>query len=178
MQIEKDKILENRMRTLVRAWAKLAFAGRIDKNIFILNHSIATKVIRYYAQDIEVLKARYGIPDRVQAPKIAGLMANAITKFRPVVPIDGRQQDIENSDCNELLSIYYGICVCANFGENNYDYEAMTVLVSKPEFSDWFKRFIYLLRERNYTSEALVMVFETLCFMAFPENVNLATEKF
>jgi hypothetical protein len=62
MQIEKDRILENRMRTLVRAWAKLAFAERIDKNIFILNHSIATKVIRYYAQDIEVLKARYGIP--------------------------------------------------------------------------------------------------------------------
>ncbi len=177
MQTEREQMLGNRMKTLARAWAKLAFAGRIDKDIFILNHSIATKVIRYYAQDIEVLKTRYGIPDKVQAPKIAGLMANAITKFRPVVPINGRQQDIENVDCNELLAIYYGICICANSAESSSGHQLMADLVSRVEFSDWFKRFIYLLRERNYTSEALVMVFETLCFMAFPENVNSASER-
>jgi hypothetical protein len=33
---------------------------------------------------------------------------------------------------------------------------------------EWFDRFKYLLHERNYTSEALMMVFETLCLTAFP----------
>jgi hypothetical protein len=44
-------------------------------------------------------------------------------------------------------------------------------LAAHQRFYAWLDRFIYLLRERNYTSESLIVVFETLCWVFFPDNM-------
>jgi len=169
---ERLILIENRMRSLAKAWGRLLYGKNplAYKELFILNNAIATRVIKYYVRDLDFLKIRYGIPDRVQTPKIAGLVANAILKYRPLVPKDGKQEGIENNEINEFLAIYYGICICAKYEENGE--RLMAELILKDSFYEWFKRFMFLLRERNYTSESIVMVFETLCLAAFPDSLN------
>ena len=39
-------------------------------------------------------------------------------------------------------------------------------------FEPWLKDFVYLLHHRNYTSEGLIFVYETVCHMKFPENLE------
>jgi hypothetical protein len=167
----RNKLMDDRMRTLVLTWALLAAKVNLPYNrLFTLNHSIASRVIRHYVGDLDVLKMRYNIPNRVQTPKIAGLMANAILKYRPLVPTNGKQKDIDNNEVNEYLAAFHGIFVCANFQNNGF--QAMVDLVGRPFFDAWLKRFIYLLRDRNYTSESLIMTFETLCLAAFPDAIE------
>jgi hypothetical protein len=42
-------------------------------------------------------------------------MANAVLKYRPLVPKDSAVEGIENNEVNEYLAAYHGIIVCANF---------------------------------------------------------------
>ena len=175
---ERTKLLENRMRSLAKAWGRLLFGKNLlkHKELFTFNSSIASKAIMHYARDLDFLKQRYSIPDRVQTPKIAGLMASAILKYRPLVPKNGGQTDIEDNEINEFLAIYYGICICAKYEENGE--QEMVALLAKESFYEWFKRFIFLIRERNYTSESLIMVFETLCLAAFPNSITENLQSF
>jgi hypothetical protein len=171
---EREKLMGRRMRSLAMSWAVAAMAdGLPHRKLFTFNNSIASKVIRHYVKDLDVLRNRYKIPHRVQAPKVAGLMASAVLKYRPLVPTNCKQNNIDDNEVNEYLAIYHGIIVCANFNKNGI--QAIIDLTDKPFFDEWFKRFVYLLRERNYTSESLIMVFETLCFAAFPEAIELKT---
>ncbi|MDR2692869.1 MAG: hypothetical protein LBB74_01475 [Chitinispirillales bacterium] len=43
--------------------------------------------------------------------------------------------------------------------------------MAKPHFRVWLDRFLFLLRERNYTAESLIMTFEMLCLAAFPDSM-------
>jgi hypothetical protein len=159
-----------RVRSLALAWAAV---DPPHKEVFVFNPSIVVKAIRHYVEDLNILKKRYGIPNRVQAPRIAGLMANAILKYRPLVPMEGTQKGIDNNMVNEYLAIYHGISICANFETDGK--QAMAGLINKPFFDEWLKRFVFLLHERNYTTEALIVIFETLCLAAFPEAIESKT---
>jgi hypothetical protein len=52
----------------------------------------------------------------------------------------------------------------------------MAKLMASQYFKKWYRRIIYLVRERNYTSEALIAIFETLCLAAFPEGMTTEAE--
>jgi hypothetical protein len=171
---EGQTVAVKRMTGLVKSWKRL-----LDENLesawqyMAFNASIAAKAVRHYVRDLEILKFRYNIENRAQMPKIAGLMANAILKYRPLVPVDGKRRDVEYIKANEALAIYHGLCVCANYGKiGDANHRLLIALMSKPLFAVWLKRFMYLLQERNYTSEALIMVFETLCMSAFPNSMT------
>jgi hypothetical protein len=72
-------IAEKRMIGLVKHWKRLLDENLVgDWQHMAFNASIASKVVRYYVRDLNILKQRYKIPQRAQMPKIAGLMANAI----------------------------------------------------------------------------------------------------
>jgi hypothetical protein len=170
----RAKLLKKRARSLAVSWRVASMASDLPyKGLFTFNRSIASKAVRHYSKDLDVLRNRYNIPHLVQAPKVAGLMASAVLKYRPLVPTNCKQGDIEDNEVNEYLAIWHGIIVCANFKDDGK--YAMGDLARKPFFDEWLKRFVYLLRERNYTSESLVMVFETLCFAAFPEAIESKT---
>lgn len=162
----------------------LKMAGRnnfLMKDIFTLNRSLALKTIRFYVQNIDTLKDIYGIEDKVAASKIAGLMASAILRFRPLVPIDGKVEweEIEDNECNEFLAIYHGLNICA--AEHPNGIEMMNEFMVSPAFDKWFKQFMYLLLEREYTAESLIVIFETLCVTVFcrelPKMYPLPMEK-
>jgi len=175
MLTEADKfdLPEKRMGTLARAWLSILEKIAVpDKRLFVLNPALASKVIRHYVNDLEHLKRRYGIPERAQPPKVAGLMAGAILKYRPLVPADGWDVNVEDSPVNEYLAIFHGIAVCAQYDNVGHGNRAMAALMAKPCYRLWLDRFLYLLRERNYTSESLIMTFETLCMAAFPDSLT------
>jgi len=164
------KLLETRMKTLAISWFDLRDKTKLrNRELFVFNHAIAVKVVKHYAKDLAILKDRYGIGDRAQPPKVAGLMANAVLKYRPLVPNAGKQKDIEENRVNEILAVYHGICICAGYYEGGID--VLRKLTAQPQFYVWLDRFIYLLRERNYTSESLIMIFETLCWVFFPNSL-------
>jgi hypothetical protein len=160
-----EDIAKKRLVTLVKAWAKLVSNGAMDSSKYTLNASFANKAVEHYLRDLEALKRRYGIPGKVEMPKIAGLMAYSIMKFKPLIPINGKEENIKDFGGNELLAIYYGLCVCADLGNGNADDEAIQNLLANPFFKEWFGKFNYLLSERNYTSESLIMIFDTLGFV-------------
>jgi len=174
MPTDKEDIenAEKRMRTMAYTWLRILTGAAVpNKQLFTLNPSIASKVIRHYVADLDILKQRYGIPQKAQPPKVAGLMANAILKYRPLVPTDPFDLNVENSQVNEYLAILHGISVCAQYEKPGIGNQAMAALMVKPHFRLWFSRFLFMLRERNYTSESLIMTFETLCMAAFPESM-------
>jgi len=160
------------MGTLAKAWLNISTRGNVPgKELFTLNPAIAGRVVRHYVNDLDHLKQRYGIEKNAQPPKVAGLMANAILKYRPLVPTDEWDVNIGSSQPNEFLAIFHGITVCAEYGETGLGNRAMAALMAKPNFRVWLDRFLFLLRERNYTSESLIMTFETLCMVAFPDSM-------
>jgi len=142
-----------------------------DKHLFELNPSLAVKVAEHYYGDLTHLKQRYGISGLAEAPKVAGLMANAILKYRPAVPKDCLQWNIEDAEVNEVLAIYHGICICASYNTRGIGNEPMAKLMTMPYFRKWYHRIIYLVKERNYTSESLIAIYETLCLAAFPDGL-------
>jgi hypothetical protein len=160
-----EDLKRKRAMALANAAVRLMEKGAIDKSKYVLNAILLDKAVGHYLLNLEFLKKRYGIQDKAKMPKIAGLMAYSITKFKPLVPMHGVKLDTKYLDANEWLAIYYGLCACADMGNGNADEEALGLVVSNPFFEDWFKSFKYLLGERNYTAESLVMVFETLGFV-------------
>jgi len=160
---KRDNNAHKRIETFVKAYAALADNGKFDRNKFTINASFASNAVKHYLDDLDALKKRYGITDLVQTPKIAGLMANAILKFRPIVPIDGREPNISGVDINEYVAIYHGLVACAGDGKANED--KIRQFMRKSSFKNWFKGMRFLLKNRNYTAESLYMIFETICSM-------------
>jgi hypothetical protein len=155
-----------RVVSLAMAAIRLMSKGVIDESKYALNAAILNKTVERYLQDLEFLKKRYGIPNRANMSKIAGLMAYEIVKFKPLTLINGKDQSVKNSNANEWLAIYYGLCVCADLGNGNADESKLVVaIISNSFFEEWFRNFKYLLEERCYTAESLIMVFETLGFV-------------
>ena len=161
-----ENLKKKRAESLIKASVRLMSKGIIDNSKYTLNATFVNKTIEHYTQDLNFLKKRYGIPDRANMPKVAGLMAYAIVKFKPLVLISGSEQNVKNFGVNEWLAIYYGLCVCADMGNGNADEAGLVgTIISNSFFEEWFKNFKYLLEERNYTAESLIMVFETLGFI-------------
>jgi hypothetical protein len=147
-----------------------------NKHLFELNPSLTVKVVEHYYSDLTHLKQRYDIRGLAEAPKVAGLMSSAVLKYRPVVPKDCLQWDVEDAEINEVLAVYHGVSICASYNELGKGNAPMAALMAKPYFRKWYSRIIYLVKERNYTSEALIAIFETLCLAAFPDGLVMEAE--
>jgi hypothetical protein len=171
MQFEDDNryMPEKRMDALVEMWERLSHLPvLVGGHPFVLNSSLAYKTVQHYEADLNAFNLQSDIAG-FQAPVVAGLMANAILKFRPVVPEMGWQERAGDGIANEVLAIYHGICACSN-DDPPAGIRILSDIAGKPVFSAWLDKFIYLLRKRNYTAESLVLVFETLCMFAFPDT--------
>jgi len=142
-----------------------------NKHLFELNPSLCVKAVNHYYSDLLHLKQRYDISGLAEAPKVAGLMASAILRYRPVVPKNCLQWNVDEVEINEVLAVYHGICICASYNERGMGNVPMIKLMAMPYFMKWFRRIIYLVKERNYTSEALIAIYETLCLAAFPDGL-------
>lgn len=129
------------------------------QGVYTLNKNVVSKIIERYLEDLNILKIRYECP-KVQLPQIAGLMTNFIVKYRPVVPLDVKNDP--NPYINELFAIHHALCICSDFsaGAELKEFE------NSEKYLDFVEDMLYLIN-RNFTPESLIVVFKTLCLYQF-----------
>lgn len=176
MKHNKSELFRERYTAVKSAWEWLARVKRVNSEYFTLNRMLLENAVDHYVDDLNVLKIRYMTGDAVQPQKISGLTAGSILRFRPVVPIDGacNEKRIGGDTSNEMLAVYQGMVMCAVHYVRNYgaNYNAMSEFLKTARCKDWVNKYVYLLRERNYTTEALIMIFEGFCLANFPEAIE------
>jgi hypothetical protein len=164
-----DAIREKRVRTLIGTWKSLVQTGKFSQQRLTLSPPLLNETVEYYLGDLESLKRRYKIQkSRVQLHKVAGMMAGAILRFRPIIPLVDKIDSPYEVVANELFAVIHGIAIC---GEYNLT-DGRLDIVDEHWFEPWLKDFMYLLHYRHYTSEALIFTFETLTWLRFPKNMQ------
>jgi len=176
---DENKIVDRRLETLLGVWDKASRAPYFVENgdtIFHLNEKLLGETVAHYIYDLRALKLCYEINNKVQFPKIAGLMTSAIVKHKPLVPRMGNN-DLKPKSliANEVFALFYGLCVL-------FDTEILPNGEVKAKAGESVRKFIqttlgirwrnyihYLLHSRNYTAESLIAIFETLCVNLAPE---------
>jgi len=161
-----NEIKIKRARSLVYMARELVKSGILDGENYTLNADIVSELVEHYAQDLANLKSRYRISGRANSAKVAGLMASAIMRYRPWLPIDGKAI-LNNHDGNETLAIFHGLALCAIRSDGEISQEELRKFINNPAFEEWLCRFKYLLRNRNHTSESLAFVFDTIGSFVF-----------
>jgi len=125
---------------------------------------------------------RYKINGKVQFPKIAGLMTNAIAKYKPLVPRIGNNNLLKTLKANEVFAVFYGLCVLFDteiLPDGNLKTKVCKSIKDFIKTSPglkWRNNTIYLLNQRNYTPESLIAIFETLCITLAPELLGYESE--
>jgi hypothetical protein len=168
-----DVIREKRVRTLIGTWKSLVQTGKFSDARLKLAVPLLNETVEYYLGDLESLKRRYRIENsRIQLHKIAGMMAGAILRFRPIVPIVDKIESQYEVVANELFAVIHGIAICGEYHLT----DGRLDIVDEEWFEPWLKDFLYLLHYRHYTSEALIFTFETLTWLRFPRNMHPVKE--
>jgi hypothetical protein len=166
VQTDFEKIENKRVESLFATFLLLVRMGDIDSARFTLNRSLLKSTVKHYLQDLQALKARYGIEKFVQPQKAAGLSAAAVMRFKPILPKNGGDEDLFESEANEIFAIFHGLCLCSEQSDGKINLQAIQSLAAKPEFHEWLSNFRFLLKFRNYSAESLVMIFDTLAHFA------------
>jgi hypothetical protein len=176
MQHNRPQIFKERYASISHIWQCLVRLGKVNAEFFTLNRAIMERSVRHYIDELGIIKIKYGIEKLAQSQKMAGAAAVSIMKFRPVVPLDGGYygSHIEGETVNERLAIFHGIIVCADHYIRNYggSKETVSAFLKTDRFEDWLNKFVYLLKERTYTSESIIMIFDGFCLANFPEAVE------
>lgn len=178
---DEKKIAKKRLETCLGIWEKISRSPYFVDNgetVYHLNESILGMAISHYIDDYRALKASYRIKGKIQVPKIAGLMTNAIAKYKPLVPRKGNNNLEKSLMANEVFAVFYGLCVL-------FDTEILPDGDIKVNIGNSIKEFLktdlglkwrnnmhHLLNTRTYTAESLISVFETLCINLAPELLN------
>ena len=80
----KSYYRRKRLQALIGCWSDFSI---INKDSYLLSPVLVEEVVEHYIQDLEILKTRYVINNKAQLHKVAGLMAAAIVRFRPIIPL-------------------------------------------------------------------------------------------
>ena len=155
-----------RARSLVYMARELVKNGILDGENYTLNADIVSELVEHYIQDLANLKSRYRITGRANSAKVAGLMASAIMRYLPWMPIDGKAT-LNNHDGNETLAIFHGLALCAIRSDGKVSHEELRKFINNSAFGEWLCKFKYLLRNRNHTPESLSFVFDTIGSFVF-----------
>ena len=168
MNRREKEVRKRRTQTLVKLWKRISSSPKgIDPKRFQLNHALVTEVVEHYISDWKILKKRYHITNRIQLHKVAGLMAAAILRYRPITPKVQEFQSKQEAFANETFAIVHGLALC---GEHTYAQIEDMPIFDEPWFSQWFHAFEFLLHHRNYSTEGIIFTFETLSRTYFSEN--------
>jgi uncharacterized protein (UPF0216 family) len=131
-------------------------------DVYKLDKNILHTVLDCYIDDLYILKKRCG-SQKIQLPKIAGLMTNLIVKYRPIVPVDIKNNP--HSSINEAFAIYHSLCVCSDFSNGR----ELQEFGKTEQHDEFFENMKYLLT-RNFTPESLIMIYRTLCLYQFQKK--------
>jgi hypothetical protein len=184
LSADEIKIIDKRLETLLGIWDKVSRVpcfAESDDTVLHLNEKLLGEVLACYIYDLRALKQCYEISDKVQFPKIAGLMTNAIVKYKPLVPRNGDDNlKAISLKANEIFATFYGLCVLFDTEILPDGEIRVKVVNSIKNFiktnPQWQKNVHYLLHSRNYTAESLITMFETLCITLAPELLEYKGE--
>jgi hypothetical protein len=165
-----DAIWMKRTETLGLSYKIMMTDGvsDVDPSKFCLRKDLVSSVVDHYINDYQILRLRYGITERIQLHRVAGLLTAAIMRYRPITLVNGIPKGNE-ARINEHFAIFTGLNICAE----RYAWQGKDIGVifrTQPLLGEWITRTKFLLDTRNYTSEALILAYETLCMFMFPEN--------
>ena len=162
-----EEIRLKRTAQLVGTWKMMQASFKdLEGTAFLHTHLVAETVERYL-RDREALIARHNIHGRIQRHKVAGLMAAAIVKTRPIQLYDDMGKAARVSKDNEYMALAHGIAVCAE-GKP----EELQKIKALPMFGVWCGDFIYQLRNRHDCAPWCSLAFETLSLTYFPRNLE------
>ncbi len=161
----QQEIREKRLATLVGAYNFLAERFSLIRNGSHLHDGLVAQTVEHYIQDRKALCGRLNITGRIQRHKIAGLMAGAILKNKPIIPNTTR---LDAGLDNEMLAAYHGIAVCA---EN--ELAGLATLIQSEHYKKWEGDLFHLFRRRPDDTDSFMMVFETLSLTYFPKNLQV-----
>lgn len=156
-------VKEKRIECICQSFKMLVDAGLISADTMYMSTPLLEETVEYYFSDMDTLKKRYNIVDKIQLYKIAGLLASAIVKIKPIVPMPTLEffSDDKEIYANDLLAIYVGLAICS-------EYDIEYCITNEPWFNEWLNNFIFLLHHRRYTAESLMFIFETISRICFP----------
>jgi hypothetical protein len=162
-----DEIKEKRIDCIVFAWELLTKAGMINADTMYLSKPLLEETVEYYLSDREILKARYKISDKIQLYKVAGLIAYAIVRVKPIVPKPELGTFTKDSEiyANEILAIYSALAICS-------EYDSSFNITEADWFSDWFNDAVFMLHHRHCTSESLMLIFETVSRLLYKNGLK------
>ncbi|HEY3762920.1 MAG TPA: hypothetical protein VGN23_14335 [Verrucomicrobiae bacterium] len=159
-----------RMSTVLGAYDLMRQKYReVKKNTF-LNKGLLAATVEDYLQDRRAIITRHNITGRIQRHKIAGLMAAAIVKNRPIQLIDAESEGISRD--NEFFAVLHGLAICS---EGNT--KGMEQVFAAPHSDTWLSDFVYLLHRHPSNTESFILIFETLSLSCFSDNLNRLSEK-
>ena len=168
-----EEIRTTRTETLLAAWLTLTDHFKDFALVPTPNMVRVAKVVEEYIQMRDAFIRRHKIHGRIQRPKIAGLMASAILKYKPVDMNDRdhsplEEQRYEATQCNEFLAFWHGLMICA---EGTSD-EKIEVLFKNASFKTWQGDLYALFEHHPDSPECFVLIFETLAMAFFPESLH------
>lgn len=166
-QARIDEIRKKRIETLIGCWEVLSSCNRDMKGNVALNKTLLAQTVESYIEDYEALVGKCKIPDRIQRPKIAGLMAASVMRCKPLQIIDHSVEGARVSRHNEFFAAWVGLSICSE----NYDEEALSGIYKNPMWGTWFSDLVYFLREVP-SGDSLIMVFNTFSLAYFPDNLS------
>jgi hypothetical protein len=155
-------------------WKSWAFDenNTIDRNRFMLSRPLMHDAIEHFINDVDILKIRYKIArkDIIHPHKEAGLITAAFLRYRPIIPLF-KQPKYEEHEIyyNEVFATLIGLAMCGSLlEEEKPSFKMVEKIKKEPWFKYWFEDFLHLLQRRNFTSESLMGIYETLSLIAFP----------
>lgn len=168
----QNEIRMKRIATLVGAYDFMCHRYLEIRECTHLHKALVASTVEDYLRDREALRNRHNITGRIQRHKIAGMMAAAIMKNRPIQLLEDSPAASISMD-NEFLAILHGLAICAE-GKKE---EEIKAILAVPTFRGWFGDFVYLLHRQPSYTEGFIGIFHTLCATHFPEALLHTVEK-
>lgn len=162
-----DQLRFKRMQNIIGLWEYCISINVINGENLKISAPLCNEVVEHYLMDQTILKLRYNISNRIQPPKVAGLLTSLLLRYRPLVPISDKLSK-DDIYANESFAILHGLSICGEFSS----YEELVGLCREEWFVTWINNFIYLLHHRNHTPEALSFIYETLAMTKFKKALR------
>ncbi len=107
--------------------------------------------------------------------KVAGMMAAAICKYRPIQFSEVPKKPRVSLFQNEMLALWCGLAVCSE-PYAGVQTEALKAMTGEESFIIWEQEFLNLLHLRPDSAQAFILIFHTLCMKYLPLAVDMDEE--
>lgn len=158
---------KKRLTQLVALWHLIKTKTPDIENCWEFCEHTAAICIEDYLRSRDEVMHKLGITDRIQRPKIAGLLVSSMLRHPPIRVKRGAGAGLTNHSINERAAFLLGLSICAE-----PDLQKFSELRAHPQFAPWFEGQVhYLSQSHAQAKEAMMMVFEAISLAFFPANL-------